>query len=61
MSRAAFLRTYKTSKNRLTITDAHGNTHRGPTQRQLLKMHKAGKCGAWCGHCYHGACEGAKT
>lgn len=46
---------YKTSKNRLIVEDATGVVYRGPTQRQLRKIHKAGKCGAMCGYCYHEA------
>jgi len=42
------------------VTSADGRAERFPmlTSAAAKKLHEAGKCGAWCGHCYHEATEG---
>lgn len=41
------------------FTDASGNileTIYGPSQEELKQEHDEGRCGAFCGYCYHAAC-----
>jgi len=58
MSREQFLARYKTGKARMTAEQNGVCIYRGPTFRQLRRLHNHGKCQWDCGVCYH---EATKT
>lgn len=51
-----FKMTYKMSKVRLIASVDGVVVYRGPTFRQLRRLHKHGNCKYDCGHCYYEAC-----